>query len=211
MSKLLKINRLVGLYLIFFSPLVITLLVWSSFISTPSGVPVPHFDSRMASFAWDILGIHFMFWLVSLLYFFIMLVFHGALRDSVIAFAAGLNARDEREELIIGHASRASWLSSMALMIFLLLSSGLMIKVTRFSSDNGPSVAKGKRGSVSIGYRFTLFDPPVKNKQVTKPTGEKTVFLFTGLPFSKNMILMFLLLWQILSFKFFARKVAARC
>lgn len=202
MSRFMRLNKLVGRYLIFSSPLVLFLMVYGAVMSRIGKAP-PIFSSSWAKIAWDVLGIHFLFWLLVLFYFLLVLVLSTSTRDVVLTRLARIKERDEREELIVGQAARTSWLSMLALSVFLLLLSGLQIQVQELAKPRG----KGPRRSLSIGYGFSFLDrcPSPKTQK------EKRILFSFSMGISKTMILLLLVFWQILTFHLFSRRVARQC
>ncbi|PKN23538.1 MAG: hypothetical protein CVU65_13950 [Deltaproteobacteria bacterium HGW-Deltaproteobacteria-22] len=206
-----------GRYLVLASPLVLAVVVWGAIAAGVEGGPPPRFASGAVQWAWDLLGIHLLAWLALLLYFFVVLVVSSALRDAVLTRLAGIRERDEREELIVGQAARASWLSTLALLVFLLLLSGLQVQVRELPAH---LQKPGARGSVSIGYVIQLQpvssdrQPAVVNRTETGPSvlepGDVR-FSFSGVPLSSSALLLILLCWHVLSFHLFSRRVSGRC
>ncbi|MBU1248558.1 MAG: hypothetical protein KKB70_07665 [Proteobacteria bacterium] len=216
MSRFLRVNKWVGRALLLASPLVLAVVVWGTFATGPEGGPQPRFASPVVQWAWDLLGVHLLVWLATLLYFFVMLVASSALRDAVLTRLAGIRERDEREELIVGQAARAAWLSTLALLVFLLLLSGLQVQVRELPVEQQ---APGARSEVSIGYVIQL--RVVSNRReavLRRPTAESSKqapagvrFSFSGVPLSSSALLLILLCWHVLSFHLFSRRVAAQC
>ena len=223
MSRFLRVNTWVGRYLLLASPLVLAVIVWGAIATGAGGGPPPRFASTAVQWAWDLLGVHVMAWLAVLLYFFVLLVVSTDLRDAILARLAGLKERDEREELIVGQAARASWLSTLALLVFLVLLSGLQVQVRELPAE---LQKPGARRSVSVGYVIQLqagesrrpvaadrpratVDRPQTGPSVRDPDG--VLFSFSGVPLSSSALLLVLLCWHVLSFHLFSRRVAARC
>lgn len=216
MSRFLRVNKWVGRYLLLASPLVLAVIVWGTFATGLEGGPPPRFASTVIQGAWDLLGVHLLAWLATLLYFFVMLVVSPALRDAVLTRLAGIRERDEREELIVGQAARASWLSTLALLVFLLLVSGLQVQVRELPMEQQQP---GARREVSIGYVIQL--RVVSNRRgaaVSRPAAESSVqapagvlFSYSGVPLTSSALLLILLCWHVLSFHLFSRRVSARC
>ncbi|MBU1240688.1 hypothetical protein KKF84_01745 [Myxococcota bacterium] len=205
MSTYMKINRFIARYVLWASPLVIILLVVSAVLAGPKGNPG---SQGVTGIVLDILGIHFLLWLSLLLYFLIILTVLPSMREMILTRLARITENDERDELIVGQAARASWLSTLALLIFLFLVSGLQIAVHRLPPDAGST--RGKR-SVSVGYRFSLLEPTARPWPSQNPQGTQTLFSFSGLALSKSAMLGLIMLWQILSFHLFSRKISRTC
>jgi hypothetical protein len=206
MNKFFRLNKLLGKYIIFASPLVIVMLVWSALVHPGNQAPTHRFSSVAVQILWDVLGIHLLVWLAVFLYLFIMLVLSATMREMLLTRLARIKERDEREDFIVGRAARASWLSTLALMMFMLIVSGLHISVSEFPKDEQKP---GMRRSVSIGYGFSLFQKSAARK--SSALKGHSLFSFSGTALSKSALLLVLMIWHLLSFHLFSRKWSKKC
>ncbi len=198
-----KINHFIARYLAWASPFVVILLVVSALIMG-SGK-----QGTAAGVVLDVLGIHFLIWLALLLYFLVTLLISSSMREMILTRVARIRERDEREELITGQATRASWLATFALLIFLFLVSGLQVSV----QEQPPAEAGARpRRSVSVGYRFSLLQPTTRaGAWPPRAAASRTLFSFSGVALSNGAMLLVLLFWHVLTLHLFSRKIARNC
>jgi len=193
---MLKAVRLVQSYLVFALPLVITIMIW--------GTLQPEAEIAKASSAfvrglWEVLAWNLIVWFSVLILFLVAMVFSPTIRESTLKRLANLNERDEREQFIVGKAARATYISTLGVMILLLFLSLFTVNVTRAPEDQA---INGKRGTLTIGLNFQFFDTA---KVETAPNGE-VLFESNDLPLSKAALVLTIMLWQLAAFNLTARR-----
>ena len=131
----------------------------------------------------------------------ISMFFSQALRNSVLARLSGMRERDEREVQIVGKALKSTYLSSMTILLCLLSISFIQVTFSRKSPDN---LSPGELPrAISLGYKAKLSD---SEAIVTKKEGYDIFFQYNGVPLSTTALILFLLIWQIVSYRYVSRK-----
>jgi hypothetical protein len=142
-------------------------------------------------------------WMTLTLYLSVRLMVSGPLRDQVIARITFMRERDERESLLTGKATKAVFLTSLAILIFLFCLSCFQISVYRVPPDKA---VDGKRGFVSLGLGFSLLESD-KQVQRTDAIQKEYIFDYRGLPVSSETIILLLIVWQIVSYNYSMRRL----
>jgi hypothetical protein len=75
------------------------------------------------------------FWTLITFFLTIAMFFSKRLRNDVLAKLSGMKERDEREVQIVGKALKATYLSTMTILLFLLIISLFDIRVEKKSVD----------------------------------------------------------------------------
>ena len=140
-------------------------------------------------------------WTLTSLFLSISLFFSQNNRDVVLKKLSGIKERDEREIQIVGRALKSSYLTTMTILFFLLFISFFHVQVCKKSSEN---VEPGqKAGSISFGLRIGLFD---KDGLVTQKEGYDFFYQYNNIPISTQGLIIILLVWQIVSYRFVSRR-----
>jgi hypothetical protein len=127
--------------------------------------------------------------------------FSKALRNSVLARLSGMKERDEREVQITGRALKSSYLGSMTILLCLLSISFIQITFSKKSVDH---LKPGELPrSISLGYAAKLADP---DAIVMKKEGYDIYIQYNGVPLSTIALIMILLIWQIVSYRYVSQK-----
>ncbi|MBC76363.1 MAG: hypothetical protein CME64_10145 [Halobacteriovoraceae bacterium] len=187
-----KLDKLLLKYIVFGFPFVVGLMIWgglgdASELSRSSGV---------VRIVWDCLGWNLMAWILVSLYFTSKVVISKGFRSTTLKAATKMRERDEREVLINGNAAKFSFLSTLAILFLFLFMSLFTVTVGKNSDVN--EVVGEKRNFISIGLNLYPFDD--KSNSVKSADGVELVN-YSGLPLSNSMMFMFLILWQVASFK----------
>jgi hypothetical protein len=142
-------------------------------------------------------------WMTLSLYLSVRLMVSGPFRDQVIAKLTFIRERDEREAILTGKATRTTFLTSLAILIFLFCLSCFQVSIYRVPPERA---VDGKTGIVSLGLGFSLLE---HSKQDTpKDTIEKkNIFSYTGLPVSNTAVILMLIGWQIISYNYSMRRL----
>ncbi len=193
---MLKFNRYIAQYLLYALPAVVVCIVWTSFQSQSEILAM---ENAVLSFIWNVLSWNLILWFALLIYFLFALVFSRRFRELLLKRLACVRERDEREEQITGWASKAAFLSTLALLILLLFASVIDIRVTRLPA--GQEI-DGKSRTLSIGLGFQALD--LSGREVAGEDG--TIFSIHDLPLSKEGIVLAIILWQLGSYHYFARR-----
>ena len=127
----------------------------------------------------------------------ILLVFRKDTQELTIKRLAGIKERDEREEIITGHAARRSFVSTTSFLIFLFFLSSMQVNIAR----NPDQAVDGKKSSLTLGLKFSPTDEPR-----TVSEDGKNIYEHRDIPLSKSAILLIVLVWQVSSFRIRVRR-----
>ncbi len=149
-------------------------------------------------FLYNFSGLVFAVWMTLSIYLSIRLMISELFRDKVLAKLTFLRERDEREVILTGKATKTTFLTSLAILIFLFCLSCIQVSIYRVPLEKA---IDGKTGFVSLGFSFDLLE---KSKQAVL---EKNIFSYTGLPVSSTTIILLLVIWQIISYNYSIRRL----
>lgn len=196
MTRFDQFNQWVRKYLVWAFPFIIAVTLWNTFETEKEIILSPSIAKHVL---WDVLGYHFMIWLLTLVYFIFSLVLSKSQRDVVLRRIANIKERDEREAQITGKASVSSMLSTLSIVVLLLFISLFSFNLSRIPK-NEQIENRSKYFSTTIN--FHLLDEP----KIQKDTSGETIVESKDLPLSKSSILLLIILWYLISFNYFARK-----
>jgi hypothetical protein len=185
-----KLDRIFFKYFIFAIPLVATLLIWGS-VDSPD--ELSRLTAGFKHYLWDGLGWIFMLWILVGLYLLLKLVTSLKFREAFFQRFKTMNAQDEREEQITGHAAKFSMLSSLALLFFFLFLSIFTINIGKH--PDAENLPEGKRGFITIGMNFYPFSANTTAKEIN--TDGIEIFKYSGFPLSASSTILILIFWQI--------------
>ncbi len=194
MKNLNRFDRYAVYYFVFTSPIFITFMVWASLEFKGAANP-----ADLNGGFWDIFGWFFIAWVLDLLYIVTKMLFSKIFRDILMAKLAGIQERDEREVVVAGNAAKFAYLSTFALLLFMLVFSVTNLKVAK-----DPTRASENKGTVTIGFGAKLTDDTAIMYE--KKDKDNFSFSYNSLPLSKPFMLIFLMIWQIGSYHLIARK-----
>jgi hypothetical protein len=148
-------------------------------------------------------GIIIAAWMVLSLYLSVRLMVSGPFRDQVLAKLTFIRERDEREAILTGKATRTTFLTSLAILIFLFCLSCFQVSIYRVPPERA---IHGKTGMVSLGLGFSLLEHP-KQDMARDTLERKDIFSYTGLPISSTTVILLLILWQIIYYNYCIRRL----
>jgi len=180
-------------YLVYASPFVLAEVIWCYFQTSGSAPP----DATLAiKGLWEILSWNLMLWFTGLAIFFCLIAFSTTVRKKALFKIAALKDSDEREEYITGKASSSSYISTLGVLIFLLFLSIVHVEINRLSP--GQSI-EGHTKEVKIGAGINIFE-------TEKDKNPEKIVAFNDIPLTKTGLIMLILVWQLASFNWNARK-----
>ncbi|MFN9067852.1 MAG: hypothetical protein ACK5V3_11530, partial [Bdellovibrionales bacterium] len=145
-------------------------------------------------------GLVFGTWMLLAFYLSLKLVFSNDFRSSVLTKVSFFQERDEREAAVTATATRNSFLTTLALLIFLLCLSLFQVAVFRLPPEQA---VNGKTGTISLGLHFSPINPP---RTGMESKNQMDYFRYSGLPLSNSAVALILIVWLIGSYNYFARK-----
>jgi hypothetical protein len=145
--------------------------------------------------------IYSLMWTLVTFFLTVSMFFSKNIRNDVLSKLSGIKERDEREVQIVGRAMKSTYLSTMTILLFLLSISLFNIQFEKKSVD---SVKPGElRHSLSVGMGFVIFD---HSAFVTEKEGCDKFLKISGVPVSSSTLIIFLILWQIFSYRSLTRR-----
>ncbi len=145
-------------------------------------------------------GLVFGVWMAVALYLSIRLIFSNEFRSSVLARVSLFKERDEREAAVTAAATRNSFLTTLAILIFLLCLSLFQVAVYKLPPEQA---LNGKTGTISLGLYFSPLNSPNIG---TEAQSQLDYFRYAGLPLSNSAVTLILIIWLVGSYNYFARK-----
>lgn len=198
LEKLLKLNLWISKYLVFSIPFVVWIISWAINLTADGQKYI-----EPKTFLWEILSWNFIIWFVLLVYFVMSLVFWGHFRERILTALTFSKERDERESFISGRASKATFYSTLAILILLFFLSGLHLHIYKKPLEEA---IDGKRGTITIGYSFHFVNSAKKDLEVFDQKKGEKILVIDGIPFTQESLLLFLILYHIASYHIFTRK-----
>lgn len=198
LEKLLKINLWISKYLVLSIPFVVWIVSWAINLTSNGEKYV-----EPKTFLWEILSWNFIVWFVLLVYLIFSLVFWGKFRETILTSLTFSKERDERESFISGRASKATFYSTLSILILLFFLSGLHLHIYRKPKEEA---IDGKRGTITIGYSFSFVNAAKKDLEVFDNSKNEKILVIDGIPFTQEALILFLILYHIASYHIFTRK-----
>lgn len=198
LEKLLKVNLWISKYLVFSIPFVIWIVTWAINLTSNGEKYI-----EPKTFLWEILSWNFIVWFFLLVYFIISLVFWGKFRETILTALTFSKERDERESFISGRASKATFYSTLSILILLFFLSGLHLHIYKKPKEEA---VDGKRGTITIGYSFNFVNSAKKDLEVFDNSKNEKILVIDGIPFTQETLILFLILYHIASYHIFTRK-----
>jgi hypothetical protein len=143
-------------------------------------------------------GLVFALWMTLSLYLSVRLMVSEPFRDQVLARLTFIRERDEREVILTGKATRTTFLTSLAILIFLFCLSCFQVSIYRLPQERA---VDGKTGIISLGLGFNLLEHSKQDKP-RETIEKKDIFSYTGLPVSSTTVILMLIVWQIISYNY---------
>lgn len=148
-------------------------------------------------------GLVFATWIVLAVYLSVRLMLSEPFREHALSRITFLRERDEREVLLTGRATKATFLTTLAILIFLFCLSCFQVSIYRVPQDKA---VDGKTGFVTLGLGFSLLQHD-KQDRPADTIPKEDIFTYRGLPISSETIILILILWQILSYNYSMRRL----
>lgn len=194
MKNLNRFDRYAIYYFALSSPVFISFMIWASFEFKGASNP-----AKLNGGWWDVFGWFFIAWVLDLLYIVTKMLVSKNVRDIIMNKLAGIKERDEREMLVAGNAAKFAFLSTFALLLFMLVFS-----VTNFKVSKDQTSPAENKGLAVIGFGATFIDE--KAIVYEKTDKENFSFNYTSFPITKPFMIILLMFWQIGSYHLIARR-----
>ncbi len=193
-----KVNKWLQNYLVLGLPFVVACVLWGT-IQTDR--EIQSHGSFVQKIMWEVLSWNLMFWFLGLIAFLLLMVFVPSTREMVTRRIANIKERDEREVYITGQASKNAFTSTLSILIFLFFISIFTFNVSKIPPEE---MINNHSKSLSIGFNFKLTDDP----KIEKDQSGQVLVESKDIPLSKSAILLLLIVYQISTFGFSARRIA---
>ena len=151
----------------------------------------------------NLAGLILVFWMTLSLYLSVRLLVCGPFREEVLVKLTFIRERDEREVALTGKATKITFLTSLAILIFLFCLSCFQISIYRVPPEKA---INGKTGFVSLGFGFSLWEKSGQ-AQPNDTIQKKNILSYTGLPISSSTVILVLIIWQIISYNYSMRRL----
>jgi hypothetical protein len=175
-------------------PLVIILSIFSYFYGLEILNRVPDKIKLLYNFAGLVLAL----WMLLSIYLSVRLMVSSSFRNKVLAKITFIRESDEREVMLTGKAIKTTFLTSLAILIFLFCFSCFQVSIYRVPPAKA---VDGKTGRISLGVGFTLLESS-KQAHADKTLQKTDIFTYTGLPLSSTAVILLLIIWQIISYNY---------
>jgi hypothetical protein len=195
-----KIDRVVLKIFLYGLPLAIGLAIFFSCFDSRTIETEPDAVRSL----YNLSGLIFAVWILLSVFVSLRLVFSKILRNEILPKLIFFRERDEREVQLSGRATRNSFLIMLAISICLLCLSIFTVSVYRIPPDQA---INGKTCKISLGLSLNLLAKPNETNTAHEPVAVN-YFTYTGLPITNIAILLFLILWQTVSYNYLIRRSA---
>ncbi len=148
-------------------------------------------------------GIILALWMGLSLFLSLRMILSEPLRDAVLTRLTFIRERDEREALLTGRATKATFLMSLAILILLFGLSAIQVSVYRVPPERA---IHGKTGMVTMGVGFCLLDQAERKISGTV-VPRQDIFSYAGLPLSSSAVILILIAVQILFYNISVRRL----
>ena len=148
-------------------------------------------------------GLVIAMWMTLSLYLSVRLMVSGPFRDHVIAKLTFIRERDEREVILTGKATRTTFMTTLAILIFLFCLSCFHVSIYKVPPERA---VDGKTGMISLGLGFNLLAHS-KQDEPEDTIKKKDIFSYRGLPVSSTTVILMLIAWQIISYNYSIRRL----
>lgn len=179
-------------------PLVVLLAAFCHFLDTGSAS-----HHGMLGRINALCGLTLSVWMALTVYLGLRLIVSAPFREQVLTRLAFMRERDEREAMITGKAARATFLTSLAVLVFLFCLSCFQVSIYRVPPEKA---IDGKTRVLSLGVGLNLVEDPAPGKN-GEASGTR-LFAYTGLPLSTTAVILILIALQVVCYNCSVRRLA---
>lgn len=179
------------------------LIILFAIFSYSYDVEANAFSGNYLETIYDFAGFVFGSWMLLSIYLAVRLIFSEAFRGKVLTRLTFIKERDEREIMLTGKAAKSTMLTTIAILIFLFCLSCFQISVSTIPPDQ---VVDGKTRELTLNLNFELLANLPKNES-SGVMQKQNILDYTGLPISSSTIIFGLLIWQIIAYNYWMRRL----
>jgi hypothetical protein len=157
---------------------------------------------RVLEFVSGLAGLVFALWMALALYLSVRLMISEHFRDRVLSKLTFVRERDEREAMLTGQATRNTFMTTLAILIFLFCISCFQISIYRVDPE---MAVNGKTGNITLGLGFSLLS---STRNRPPDDAIENIFIYSGLPLSGSALILFMILWQVGYYNYSMRRLS---
>jgi preprotein translocase subunit SecG len=158
-----------------------------------------------AQFFNKLAGLLYATWMTLSIVISIRLMVSGSFRDQVLSRFTCIRERDEREAMLTGKATKTTFLTTLAILMFLFCLSCFQVSIYRVPPEKAVG---GKTGFVTLGLTCNLLENSNRAGAHNDEFLKQDIFTYSGLPISSTAIILGLFIWQICSYNITMRRLA---
>lgn len=157
-----------------------------------------------AQFFNKLAGLFYAIWMTLSIVLSIRLMASGPFRDQILSRLTFIRERDEREVMLTGKATKTTFLTTLAVLMFLFCLSCFQVSIYRVPPEKA---VNGKTGFVTLGLTCNLFENSKQAGTHSEECLKQDIFTYSGLPISSTTIILGLFIWQICSYNITMRRL----
>lgn len=161
----------------------------------------------VAKFFNNLAGLVYASWMTLSIVLSIRLMVSETFRDQVLSRFTFIRERDEREVMLTGKATRTTFLTTLAILMFLFCLSCFQVSIYRVPPEKA---VDGKTGFVTLGLTCSLLETSRQTGAQGEELRRRDIFTYSGLPVSSTAIILGLIIWQICSYNVTMRRLTKR-
>lgn len=168
------------------------------YCSSPGGRP-----DDIRRFFYNLGGLVLAVWMILSIYLSIRLMVSESFRDKVLSKVTLIKERDEREIMLTGKAVKTTFLTSIAILIFLFFLSCFQVSLYKVPPE---AAIDGKTGVLTLDVNVQLLQDS-RAENPADPMHVADIISYRGLPISSTAVILLLILWQIASYNYSMRRL----
>ena len=195
-----KIDSVVLKVFLYGLPVAVAMAIFASWVNPDSVSNQAQWTQRF----YNLSGLIFGLWMLFSLYLSMRLTFSIPFRNAILTKISLMRERDEREAHFTGSATKNVFLSSLAVLIFILCLSVFTVSIHKLPPEKA---INGKTGTISLGFSFGIWDGANTETNSPKPIEPQRGFDYRGIPVSKSGLILFLIIWQIAAYNYSMKRM----
>lgn len=141
-------------------------------------------------------------WMMLTIYLAIRLLISETFREKILTKITFMKERDEREVLLTGKATKATFLITLALLFFLLCLSCFQVSIYRLPPEKA---INGKTGVLTLGTNIVLSQRQAMSVS-SQEGSQQNIFSYRLFPITTTGVILLLIIWHIFWYNFFIRR-----